>query len=339
MNTQEKINILVVDDDPVQRMLVHACLAGSNYNIQEAANGKEALSLFEESSGAECPRIVLTDLNMPIMNGLELIKELRAHEVYYTYIIVLTTNEASESVVESLSCGADDFVQKPIKPEELELRLKSGLRLLRLENFQQMIFTLAKLSEYRSDETGFHLERVERYTRLLAKDLCGRYPELDISRKIAEEIAIVSPLHDIGKVAIADNILHKPGQLTEEEFIIMKTHAGIGGKLLLDAYNHNKTVYSKLAYEVAMYHHEKFDGSGYPDGLSGRDIPLSARIVALTDAYDAMTSKRCYKDAFPHEKVKDIIIQGRGTHFDPMIVDSFLANEDMFITIKDKYRD
>ena len=207
-------------------------------------------------------------------------------------------------MVKALSLGADDYLAKPVMPEELRLRLESGIRLLRLEIQEDLILSMAKLAEYRSDETGYHLERVQHFTRTLARDLAQKHPQLGISGQMAEEFARVSPLHDIG-----------------------------GGQLLKDIHSKSGSLYLKIGYEVAMYHHEKYNGKGYPEGLKGEDIPVAARIVALADMYDAMTSERCYKQAFSHEKAKQIIIAERGEHLDPKMVDSFLAQEEVWLAI------
>lgn len=330
----EKYKILIADDDPAQRTLLSLCLEQGDYAILEASNGLEAFEILDREQDI---RLVITDLDMPVMSGFDLISKVRESHLHYRYIIVLTSSEEKNSLVKALSLGADDYLAKPVMPEELRLRLESGKRLLRLEIQEDLILSMAKLAEYRSDETGYHLERVQHYTRTLARDLAEKHPQLGISGQMAEEFARVSPLHDIGKVAIPDAILHKPGKLTEEEFEIMKTHADIGGQLLKDIHSKSGSPYLKIGYEVAMYHHEKYNGKGYPQGLKGEDIPVAARIVALADMYDAMTSERCYKQAFSHEKTKQIIIEERGTHLDPKMVDSFLAKEDVWLAIFERF--
>lgn len=328
--------ILLVDDDPSQRTLLHMCLEQANYSVVEAGDGAEALTILKNEPDL---RLIVTDLDMPVSNGFELIENVRQDHFRYSYIIVLTSFEDKDSLVKALSLGADDYIAKPVMPDELRLRLESGIRLLRLEIQEELILSMAKLAEYRSDETGYHLERVQHYTRTLGRDIARKYPHLGITSNMAEEFSRVSPLHDIGKVAIPDSILHKPGKLTREEFEIMKTHATIGGDLLKEIYTSSGSPYLKVAYEVAMYHHERYNGSGYPEGLVGEDIPIAARIVALADMYDAMTSERCYKKAFRHEEVKKIIVRERGEHLDPKLVDSFLAQEDLWLAIRDRFKE
>jgi len=329
------LTILLVDDEVAQLLLLRMLLEQQDYKVVTASNGQEALELFRKNPTI---RLVVTDLDMPVMDGYELIRCIRSEQSRYTYTIVLTSNEDKTSVVKALNFGADDFLTKPALNEELQLRIKSGIRLLRLESHDALILSLAKLAEYRSEETGFHLERVQRYAWLLAEDMTENCPELALTIAFAEELSQVTVLHDIGKVATPDNILHKPGKLTEAEFEIMKDHAGIGGKMLLDIFTQTGSHYIKTASDIAMYHHEKYDGSGYPEGLAGDEIPISARIMALADIYDAMSSKRCYKEAFPHEKVKSIIVEMRGKHLDPDVVDSFLRQEYVWLAIKDRYQ-
>jgi len=335
MNTEERLQkIVVVDDDAAQRLLLRMCLEAEGYEVYEADSGYSAQQLMEKHPDF---RIVITDLDMPELNGFDLIRKIRTRELHYTYIIVLTSKDDEESLVKAFSKGADDYLSKPVNPNELRLRIQGAIRVLRQETQEELILALAKLAEYRSDETGYHLERVQRYCRILAMDLCENRPELDIHIQFAEEIARVSPLHDIGKVAIPDNILHKPGKLTDAEFEIMKTHAAIGGQILKDIYAKNGSPYLKVAYEVAMYHHERFNGKGYPEGLRGEEIPIAARIMTLADIYDAMATKRCYKDPFPHEIIKKIILEERGQQLDPIVVDAFLRQEDIWLTVRNRF--
>ena len=331
----QKLSILLVDDDSAQLMLIRMLVEQQGYDVLTARNGQEALALFRKNSDI---RLVVTDLEMPVMDGFELIRRVRQEQTRYTYIIVLTSHKDQHSVVEALNDGADDFLTKPAFNEELQLRIKSGIRLLRLESQDELILSMAKLSEYRSEETGYHLERVQHYTSLLAYDLLENCQELNLTSSFAEEISQVTPLHDIGKVAIPDNILHKPGKLTEEEFETMKEHAVIGGKMLLDIFAKTGSHYLKTASDIAMYHHEKFNGTGYPKGLKGQEVPLCARIMALADIYDAMTSERCYKEAYSHDKTKNLIIRERGEHLDPVVVDSFLRQENVWLAIKERYQ-
>jgi len=328
--------VLITDDDRIQRLILRKSLEEEGYEVYEAINGLEAMKILSDDPDI---RMLLTDLVMPEMDGYALIRAVRETAMRYVYVVVLTGMDDKASLLRALSLGADDFLTKPVFPDELKLRIQSGSRLLTLEGHEELIFSMVKLSEFRSDETGYHLERVRAYTRLLARYLSRQYPELELTLSVADEISKVSPLHDIGKVAIPDHILHKPDKLTPDEWRIMKTHANIGGRLLRSIYEKTGQSYLWIAYEIGMFHHERWDGTGYPEGRKGEDIPFPARIMALTDVYDALTTKRCYKDVFSHEKSKRIILEGRERHFDPRIVDAFLSMEDSFIEIKNKLRD
>jgi putative two-component system response regulator len=235
-------------------------------------------------------------------------------------------------VVEGLNAGADDYITKPFQPEELQVRLRVGERVLSLESRDLTIFALAKLAESRDPDTGAHLERIREYCRIMAQELVrtGETGE-DLDGDFVHMMYLTSPLHDIGKVGIPDRILLKPGPLTDEETEIMRQHTVIGGETL-DALvaAHPEARFLLLARDIAWTHHERYDGSGYPRGLAGLDIPLCGRIAALADVYDALTSKRVYKDALSHQVARDVIYEGRGSHFDPRVVDAFLRRDQDF---------
>ncbi len=325
--------VLIAEDEATQRRLLSVKLKKQGYEVVEAVNGADGLQHCLEDPGI---RLVITDLMMPTMDGFDLIKKLRKKETRYTYVIVLTALEDKKSIIKALSLGADDFLTKPVFQDELNLRLSSALRLLKLESQDELIMTMVKLAGSRSGETGGHLERVLAYCRILALDIAAVSPSLVAGKNIAEEISQVSPLHDIGKVGIPDSILHKPGRLTSDEFEKMKTHAKVGGDILKEVYEKTGASYLKIAFEIAMYHHERWDGGGYPEGLKGEEIPVSARIMALADVFDALTSKRCYKDAFSYDRAKSIIVEERGAHFDPVVVDAYLRKEKECINVLER---
>ena len=270
------------------------------------------------------------------MNGLELCRQVRsAGLMNYIYIIMLTARRDASDTIEGMSAGADDFIVKPFQPAELILRVRTAERLLGLETRDLLIFVLAKLAESRDNDTGAHLDRVRTFSRVIAEHL-SRQPKFRgiVNADFVRLIYLTSPLHDIGKVGVPDTVLLKPGPLTHEEFEMMKAHTTHGAATLDAALREFPAArYLHMARDIAASHHEWYDGTGYPYGLAGDDIPLAGRIVALADVYDALTSKRVYKDVYSHEKAKNIIVQARGTHFDPDVVDAFLANEDKFITI------
>jgi putative two-component system response regulator len=291
----------------------------------------------------------LLDIAMPHMNGFEVCKTLKEdknlRDIPVIFISALTDIKEK---VEAFSTGGVDYITKPFQFEEVMARVTTHLNLRRLqlemkeynerlekvveaqvreifESQMATIFAIAKLAESRDDDTGKHLEKVQLICRAIAINLSKNSGYTDIvTRTFIENLFHACPLHDIGKVAIPDNVLLKPGRLTPEEFEIMKTHAAYGAETLQavsEKYPGNHFI--KMGIAIARHHHEKWNGTGYPDGISGDNIPLSARIMAVADVYEAVRSKRCYKPSISHEKTREIIIEGRGTQFDPVIVNAF----------------
>ncbi|GAB6057853.1 response regulator [Desulfonatronum parangueonense] len=326
------MKVLVADDETLSRKSLGFYLKGLGYDVRQAVNGREALEVWR----AETPRILLTDWNMPEMDGADLCRTIRAEEGdEYTYIIMVTSRDKSADLLTGFEAGVGDYLTKPVGKEELHVRLKAGERIFSLQDKDMVIFAMAKLSETRDPETGYHLERIQGYCRILAEKL-AREPAVfpEINRQFIEIIYATSPLHDVGKVGIPDRILLKPGRLTVEEFDVMKSHTVISYETLHSAIQKNpRALYLRMSAEIARSHHERFDGGGYPDGLAGEPIPLSGRILAVADVYDALISKRVYKEAFSHADTRKIILEGRGAHFDPNIVDAFLACEDDIIEL------
>jgi putative two-component system response regulator len=331
-----KVKVLVAEDHPSQRMLLKKNLETAGYDVLEASNGEEALRILETNYDLH---LLITDMYMPIMDGQNLIKAIRDKQILSVYIIAITATHDQELLVKTFNNGANDYLTKPIFYQELHLRLRNGLNLLRLENQDELILSMAKLADCRSPETGLHLDRVQNFTRLLSRQLISSCPDTGMTESIAADIARFSPLHDIGKVAIADNILKKPGRLTNEEFDLMKEHAKIGGDLISSILRKTGSKNLRIAFELTMYHHEKWDGSGYPLGLSGKDIPIAAQVMALADVYDAVTSKRIYKKAFSREEARSIIVNSAGNHFDPALVDAFELLEDKFHQLRIELQD
>ena len=327
------MRVLAVEDDPDALDLLDNALTHFGYEVTRAANGVEAVEYIREHHYP----IIISDWQMPEMSGLELCREVRRRmSSNYTYLMLLTAKSGADNLIAALDAGADEFLTKPFAPHELYARLRVAERILSLESRDVLIFSLAKLTEARDTETGAHLERMRAYCYVLAKQL-SRMPKYrgQVDSDFIELLHLTSPLHDIGKVGIADAILLKPGRLTPEEFEIMKQHTVIGGHTLhAAACAFPQAKYLQFARDIALYHHEKYDGSGYPRGLSGDAIPLCARVVAVSDVYDALTSPRVYKPAYSHEVAFDIIRDGRGTHFDPDLVDAFLTSEDEVLAIK-----
>jgi len=324
------MQLLIVDDSRAALALLKVALEMAGYEVLTACNGLEALSILREG---DC-RMVVCDWEMPEMDGLEFCESVRSEDLgRYIYTILLTAREGTGNVVRGLTAGADDFVSKPYDISELTGRIRAGERMLAQETRDLVIFAMAKLAESRDPETGGHLERVRTYSWALAKDLAlhGAY-RAQIDAGFIRLIYLTSPLHDIGKVAIPDSVLLKPGRLSTREFEIMKTHTTHGAETLdlaLERYPNAR--FLRMARDIAAYHHERYDGGGYPEQLAGEDIPLCARIFALADVYDALVSKRVYKAAYSHEVARGIIVEERGTHFDPAVVDAFLRCEGIFL--------
>jgi putative two-component system response regulator len=331
------MRVLIVDDDPIAVELLRDALADAGHEVACAGGGKEALAMLRHDP----PQVLITDWEMPDFDGIALCQSVRqgAHDGGYVYIILLTSHGSTAERVRGLSVGADDFMAKPFERDELLARMQAAERLLSLETRDVAIFAMAKLAESRDMETGAHLERVMSYSRILAQTLpaIGRYVD-QIDAEFVRLVYSTSPLHDIGKVGIPDGVLLKPGRLDDREFEIMKTHTAIGAQTLDAALRRFPGAkFLRMARDIAATHHERWDGNGYPDGLKGEDIPLCGRIVALADVYDALTSKRVYKNAFVHEVAKGIIVKDSATHFDPAIVEAFLAAEQAFIAVHDQY--
>jgi putative two-component system response regulator len=330
------VRILIVDDEQVSLEVLRLTLTDAGFSVDCASNGREALAALAQGEH----HLLISDWEMPEMNGLELCRAIRSQDLgRYIYMILLTARDRSASIVEALAAGADDFITKPFDPDELGARVRVAERILSLETRDMTIFALAKLAESRDSETGEHLERVQNYSRLLARHLLrtGQYAT-ELDGGFVNLIYETSPLHDIGKVAIPDCVLLKPGRLSDDEFAVMKTHTVLGAQTLhAAAQKYPKARYLQMARAIAEAHHEKWDGSGYPRGLRGTEIPLAGRIVAVADVYDALVSKRIYKSAFTHMTARSIIVEGKGTHFDPAIVEAFLAIEPSFIEVQNRF--
>jgi putative two-component system response regulator len=326
------MRILVVDNDEISVELIARALAQGGHEVVTARNGEEATSILFGRSF----RMVIADWMMPGMNGLELCRWIRSRNFHqYVFIIMLTQRNNTGDIIEGLRAGADEIIQKPIDPTELALRVGIGERILSGEYHQVAVFALAKLAESRDPETGLHLDRIMEYSKILSVNLARQKKFAgSLSYEDIENIYFTSILHDIGKVGIPDTILLKPGPLDAAEFEIMKTHTIIGGKTLGQALaQYPEAPFLEIARNIAFWHHEHYDGTGYPHGLAGEDIPLCARIVALADVYDALTSKRPYKKAFSHEAAREIILEKSGGHFDPDIVDAFKEADAEFADI------
>ena len=326
------MKLLIVEDEVASRKKLEILIKGLGYEPLIATNGMEGWNLWK----SERPKIVITDWIMPEMDGLELCRKIRQAEgSQYTYLVIVTAKANTQDIIEGMNAGADDFISKPYVKEELAVRIRSGNRIVEFQSRDVAIFAISKLAESRDPETGNHLERICYYSKALAEKIAlleNAPPEID--PWFIENLFLTSPLHDIGKIGIPDHILLKPGRLDDQEYETMKQHTVIGYNTLSAAAKRDiKAEYLNMSAAIALSHHENYDGSGYPQGLKGEEIPLAARIVALADVYDALVSKRVYKDAYSHQIARNIILEGEGKHFDPMVVKAFLACEDRFIEI------
>jgi putative two-component system response regulator len=340
-----KERALVVDDEPAIRRLLLACLSGLPIECQTAGNAAEALAL---TSAPPHPSLVISDVEMPGLSGVELLERLKALDETIQ-VVMVSGLQQMETVRHCLRAGAYDYIVKPFDTDDLLNTVERALERARLirqneeyrRNLERMVaeqtaeirqtrdialLTLARLAESRDHATGEHLERMAAYSRRLGEELAsGSFP-VRVSAEFVEMLYKSSPLHDIGKVGIPDAILLKAGPLDAEERAIMRTHPQIGGDTLRSAIEELEGhSFLGMGMEIAYGHHERWDGTGYPRGLAGGDIPLPARIVALADAYDAITSRRPYKVAYDHDEAVRRIAADRGRHFDPTLVDAFLS--------------
>lgn len=325
------VPILVVDDDEIVRELLRTMLSEAGYEVLTAGNGCEAVEILKSRR----LHLVMTDWMMPEMDGLSLCRWIRTQSASkYVFILMLTSLDEEAMVVQAMAAGADEFINKPIRLEELRARLGSARRMLNLLSRDVTIFSLAQLADSRDPETGSHLDRIREYSRILTEELIASHMAGDVPADFADLMFMTSPMHDIGKVGIPDFILLKPGQLSDSEFEVMKTHTTIGASALDRSLEQFPDMaYLRTARDVALTHHERFDGSGYPQGLKGSEIPLAGRIVSLCDTYDAITSRRVYKSVQPHQMARAEIVRASGSQFDPCLVNAFLAVEKAFASV------
>ncbi|MEX0704485.1 MAG: HD domain-containing phosphohydrolase [Planctomycetales bacterium] len=357
--------ILIVDDESLNIDVVRGYLEMAGYrNIRTTDHSLDALPLVRSFR----PDLVLLDIHMPGLSGLEILRAIRTDPELSTLpVVILTASSTSRNKLEVLEGGATDLLAKPVHKSELLARLRNVLavkayqdRLCRYseeleeavrertadleESRLELIRCLARAAEFRDDDTGHHIVRVGRYARIIGTELGLPAARLDVLEPAAQ-------LHDVGKIGIPDAILLKPGRLTPEEFELMQKHCGFGKKIvdplpsreaeqvrghaelgarIMDG----RSPILELARQIALTHHERWDGGGYPLGLAGEDIPLEGRITAVADVFDALSSKRCYKPAFPFEKCFRILEEGRGTQFDPAVLDAFLARREDVVRIQ-----
>lgn len=360
--------IMIVEDNDYNRDILRRRLEKEGYRVIECINGRLAL----EALSTEKVDMILLDIMMPEMDGFQVLEALKSDSKLKNIpVIVISALSEIDNAVKCIELGAEDHLPKPFSPTLLRARINAGLtkkmfydrevqykeyietqnrnleervnRQVKEISDTQMaaIFAMSKLAESRDPETGEHLERMREYCKYIAQKLQNtiKYQSI-ITNQFVDNIYAASPLHDIGKVGIPDNVLLKPGRLTEEEWVIMRKHPIIGADTLraVDE-QHPGNHFIKVGVAIAEYHHERWDGSGYPYGLKADAIPLEARILALGDVFDALTSQRCYKKAFDPDKTRGIIMESEGSHFDPDIVKVFVDNEEEFFRIRNYYKD
>lgn len=339
--------ILIIDDNQSNVDLLEAILDSDGYvSLLSITDPREAEGIYM----AYRPDLVILDINMPYLNGFQLLERFKKiEESSYLPVIVLTALQDEKTRLRALTQGAQDFLTKPfnrleiltrinnmllvrlfhnrVKNQNLILERKVQERTLEIEDTRrEIIYRLGRAAEYRDNETGDHLIRISKMGRILG-ELMG------MSKKERKLFVTASPMHDIGKIGIPDNILLKPDKLDPEEWELMKTHTTIGADLL-DGHDSELMV---TARDIALTHHEKWDGSGYPNGLQGEAIPLMGRLAGIVDVFDALSSKRPYKEAYPIDRVISIMEEQRGKHFDPVLTDLFLSNIDKFLTVRGEF--
>ncbi|MFC1877378.1 HD domain-containing phosphohydrolase [Thermodesulfobacteriota bacterium] len=346
-NVLPKQTLLVVDDTPENIDILDGILR-KDYKIKVALNGKKALEIGFKNQ----PDLILLDIMMPGMDGYEVCRRLKENnDTKKIPIIFVTAKGEIEDEARGFKLGAADYITKPVNPVIVRERVKTHLALydqnrVLEEKVQERtaqlgkafetiknasldtIHRLSRAAEYKDEDTGAHLFRMSNYCAAVAR-------KMRLNKTSVESLLYAAPMHDIGKIGIPDRILLKPGKLDSDEWMIMKQHTTFGAAILEGA----DKGFIKLGEVIAITHHEKWDGSGYPRGLKGREIPLIGRIVAVSDVFDALTSKRPYKEPFSLEKSFDIIRESRGNHFDPDVVDAFLHAKDELLDIKEKYKD
>ncbi len=325
--------ILLVDDEMMNRVVASKILKKEGYEVVEAEDGAQALEILHEQNNFA---LVLMDLMMPVMDGFAAIEAMKRMDALSAIpIIVISALSDKESIYKALEMGANDYLGKPFDLVEFRLRIQNTVKLRDALMYEEAkrseadaLSLLAKAGEFKDNETSMHTVRVGEISAFFAK-------KLGYDDESCELIRLAAPMHDIGKIGIPDHILLKPGRLDEDEFAKMKEHARIGYEIL----QLKKTPLMQLAATIAKEHHEKFDGSGYPEGLQGEAISQEARIVALTDVFDALLSKRPYKEPFSVEKTISIINEGSGSHFDPKLVTIFNENLSELLSLRERFSD
>lgn len=345
--------LLIVDDMEINRAVLRS-LFETDYDIIEAENGEQALMLLRKHHGSLAA--VLLDLVMPVKDGYQVMAEIaKSRRLSKVPVIVITSEDSSENEVRAFDLGASDIIMKPFEPHVVKRRVQNAAELnrhrLHLEEMVEeqarklresreiLMDALSSVIEHRSVETGQHVLRIRMFTKVLLEDVMRSYPEYELNERVITIIASAAALHDIGKISIPDAILNKPGRLTDEEFDIMKTHTQQGCEILSGLDRMDDKEYLRYAYLICRHHHERWNGRGYPDGLMGDDIPISAQAVGIADAYDALTTDRVYKKAIPPDEAVAMITGGECGSFSPKLLECFGHVRAQFAELSKKYAD
>ena len=338
----DKPLVLIADDSEMNRLILEQIL-NENYQIMEAESGEQCLELLDKYGMSIS--VVLLDIVMPGMNGMEVLSEMSRHGWLEDIPVIMISSEDSNIIVRrSYELGASDYISRPFDARIVYQRVSNTIRLYakqrrlsalvsqqfyeREKNNRMMINILSQVVELRNGESGLHVQHIQILTEILLERVVQKTEHYHLTRSERTLIATASALHDIGKIAIDDAILNKPGKLTKEEFEVMKTHTTVGAKMLEGLTQYQDEPLVKTAYQICRWHHERYDGRGYPDGLRGEEIPFAAQVVSLADVYDALTSERVYKKACPHEKAIQMILNGECGAFNPMLLNCLLDVQD-----------
>ncbi|MEJ5258546.1 MAG: HD domain-containing phosphohydrolase [Fervidobacterium sp.] len=340
MDDEKKSTVLVIDDDALVRNYISSVLKKFHIAVETAENGEEGYNIFKASP--ESHKIVIVDLMMSVMGGLEFIEKVRKNYMPpYPYIIVLTSKGEEDIVAECLDLGANDFLTKPITPKLLVTYVRKAFKTISMIDPNLLLEIPTKLMESKDLYTVLHSENVRLYSSVLSKLLLQETDYVDIDEAYRNslydftyEIEVGALLHDTGKIAIPDLIWMKPGRYSPEERKIMETHTTKGALAMTNLINRYPTsTIIKTCYEIVRWHHERWDGKGYPDGLKGKEIPISARIVAIADVFDALTTRRIYRNEYSPEQALEIMINEEDGHFDPEIFKIFLQHDKLFTAL------
>lgn len=330
-----KQRILIVDDSEMNRAIL-ADMLGEGYEIIEAGNGLEAVEYLKRL--ATNIDLILLDIMMPQMDGFEVLAVMNKYHMISDIPVIMISAERAASYVErAYEMGVTDYISRPFNALVVQKRVENTLMLYakqkrlvymvadqiyeKEKNNDMMINILSHMVEFRNGESGLHILHIHTMTEILLRQLCSKTDRYGLTMEDIARISTASALHDVGKISVPDSILNKPGRLTEEEFQIMKDHSVIGAQMLSQLPVYKDEPFIQTAYEICRWHHERYDGKGYPDGLKGDEIPISAQIVSLADVYDALTSERCYKKAFPHKKAMEMILNGECGAFSPLLLE------------------